>query len=104
MKYHFLHIIVLLIFLTPTVSVAQTAKKEKTVVVEESPAPELSVSNNILTIKNARVGSKLQILTIVGNKIKEIEIDNTEERYELNLPKAIYIFKLDGVVRKFVIR
>jgi len=86
---------------------AQQAKKEKTTVKEEALAPEMSVVNNVLYIQNAPVGAKLQIITIVGNKVREIEINDKEVRYELNqlnLPKAIYIFKLEGTVRKFVIK
>jgi hypothetical protein len=75
--------------------------------IEETLIPEMYVSNNILTIKNATVGTKLQIITIVGNKVREIEIQSSDASYPLNtlnLPRAIYIFKLDGVVRKFVIK
>jgi hypothetical protein len=79
-------------------------KKERSAVIEEITFPELNVINNILYIKNAPVGSKLEIITIVGNKVRQIEMKSGEGAYELNLPKAIYIFKLDGVVRKFVIR
>ncbi|MCC8145546.1 MAG: hypothetical protein LIO93_03715, partial [Bacteroidales bacterium] len=79
-------------------------KKVEVSVVEEEPRPELTVVDNILKVKNAPVGSKLEILTIVGSKVKEIEIKATDDSYELNLPRAIYIFKLEGTVRKFVIR
>jgi hypothetical protein len=40
----------------------------------------------------------------VGSKVREIEIQSREVAYELHLPKAIYIFKLEGMVRKFVIK
>jgi hypothetical protein len=79
-------------------------KKEQNAVIEGITFPEMNVVNNILYIKNAPVGSKLEIITIVGNKVRQIEMKSAEGAYELNLPKAIYIFKLDGVVRKFVIR
>ena len=79
-------------------------KKEPVVVIEEAPTPELSVVNNILSVKNARVGSRIEIISIVGNRIDSIEMKTTSGTYELRLPKAIYIFKLEGVVRKFVIR
>ena len=91
---------------------AQDAKKEKgimEVITEETETlnPEMYVSNNVLYIKNAPRGAKLHIITIVGNKVREINIHDTDVSYELsqwNLPKAIYIFKLEGLVRKIVIR
>jgi hypothetical protein len=79
-------------------------KKEKIVVVDETLTPELNVVNNILYVKNARIGSHLEIITIVGNKVCDFELKSVSASYELNLPKAIYIFKLEGVVRKFVIK
>ena len=85
---------------------AQEAKKEKGMIMEEALSPEMQmfVSNNTVYVKNAPKGAKLQIITIVGNKVREIEITNPDFSQVLNLPKAIYIFKLEGMVRKFVIR
>lgn len=101
----FLLIIACLLPVASQVSLyAQHTKKEKVVVTEETLMPELQVVNNTLYIKNAPIGAKLQIITIVGNKVREIEIRSSDMVYELNLSKAIYIFKLEGVVRKFVIR
>lgn len=73
--------------------------------VEEAKTPEINVVNNVLYVKNAPIGSRLEIVSIVGSKLKEIEMKSSSATYDLsNLPKAIYIFKLEGVVRKFVIR
>uniref|UniRef100_UPI00070279C9 T9SS type A sorting domain-containing protein n=1 Tax=Candidatus Symbiothrix dinenymphae TaxID=467085 RepID=UPI00070279C9 len=83
--------------------VAQNKARNGTPVAETA-TPELTVTNNTLHIKNATIGSKLEIITIVGNKVLQIEMQTTNSTYELNLPKAIYIFKLEGVVRKFVIK
>jgi hypothetical protein len=89
----------------PLSLLAQSVKKEKGAVANEiAVAPEMYVSDNILYIKDATIGAKLQIITIVGNKVREIEIQSRDVAYELNLPKAIYIFKLQGIVRKFVIK
>jgi len=93
--------------LLPLSLYAQEAKKEKGTIVEETLSPEMSVANNAVYIKNAPANAKLQIITIVGNKVREIEVNGNgrdEVSYTLNLPKAIYIFKLEGMVRKFVIR
>ncbi|GHV10624.1 hypothetical protein FACS1894162_5190 [Bacteroidia bacterium] len=82
---------------------AQQSGKGHTVITEDMSSPELSVENNIIHVRNATVGSKLKIVTVVGTTIQEIELQTKNSSYELNLPKAIYIFKLDGVVRKFII-
>ena len=85
---------------------AQQAKKEKGTVTEEVIAPEIKlyVYNNTVYVNNAPVGAKLQIITLLGSRMREIEITDEEFSQVLNLPKAIYIFKLEGKVWKAVIR
>ncbi|MDL2322821.1 T9SS type A sorting domain-containing protein [Bacteroidales bacterium OttesenSCG-928-A17] len=78
--------------------------KKEPVAVEESVAPEMSMVNNKLHVKNAPIGKRIEIMTILGNKVKEIEIKSPDGEYEISLPKAIYIFKLDGTVRKFIVK
>ncbi|GHT54564.1 hypothetical protein AGMMS49982_19450 [Bacteroidia bacterium] len=96
-------LLILLCTLTASPLVAQN-KARNGVSVAETATPELTVVNNTLHIKNATIGSKLEIITIVGNKVLQIEMQTANSTYELNLPKAIYIFKLEGIVRKFVIK
>ena len=79
-------------------------KGKEPVMVEEQVTPEMYVFNNKLILKNAPVGKRVEVITIIGNKIREIQITNSEGEYELNLPRAIYIFRLDGMVKKFVIK
>ena len=78
----------------------------KSAAVEESVVPEMTMTmvNNKLQVKNAPIGKRIEIITILGNKVKEIEIKSADAEYDLNLPKAIYIFKLDGTVRKFIVK
>ena len=83
---------------------AQDAKKEKGIMTEETLAPTMYVSNNILYVTDAPIGAKIQIITIVGNKVREITVQEHNASYILNLPKAIYIFKLEGTVRKVAIK
>ncbi|MDR2085797.1 MAG: hypothetical protein LBP72_01345, partial [Dysgonamonadaceae bacterium] len=92
-------LIVLFLFVSFQGFLFSQDKKEKISVSEEIVLPELSVVNNILYIKNAPVNSRLEIITIIGNKVLEIKIKSGNSAHELNLPKAIYIFKLEGVVR-----
>jgi hypothetical protein len=98
------YLIALLLLVSSPVFLFAQEKKDKVLVTEEVILPELSVANNILYIKNAPVGRRVEVITIVGNKVLEIEIKSTNVTHVLELPKAIYIFKLDGVVRKFVIK
>ena len=83
---------------------AQEAKKEKGMMTEEAPVPNMRVVDNILYVTDAPVGSKIQIISIVGNKVREITVQESNTSYVLNLPKTIYIFKMEGMVRKFVIK
>jgi hypothetical protein len=103
MKRVLLIVTLLLTFSIHTSLFAQD-KKERMIVTEETVLPELNVVNNILYIKNATAGTKVEIITILGNKVRQIEMTASEGTYELSLPKAIYIFKLGGVVRKFIIK
>ncbi|MDR0833069.1 MAG: hypothetical protein LBN93_02630 [Candidatus Symbiothrix sp.] len=94
-----------LMLLTAQGTLVAQNKGQNAVPVAEVYGPELSLTDkNVLIIKNATVGSKLEIITIVGNKVRQIELKTPDSSYELNLPKAIYIFKLEGVVRRFVIK
>jgi len=99
-------VIVLLTTLSYQTSVfSQDDKNRKEVVtIEEKIAPEMYVSANKLFVKNAPVGKRVEIISIIGNKIREIQITAPEFEYELNLPRAIYIFKMDGMVKKFIIK
>ena len=99
-------IIVFLLALSyPSFIFSQDNKNRKdAVAIEEQVTPEMYVSNNKLYLKNASVGKRVEIITIIGNKIREIQITAPENEYELNLPRAIYIFRLDGMVKKFVIK
>ena len=71
---------------------------------EEQVVPEMYVHENKLYIKNAPVGKKVEVITIIGNKIREIPITASEDVHVLNLPRAMYIFKMDGTIRKIVVR
>jgi hypothetical protein len=80
-------------------------KKELAVVSSEIVAPEVNVVENKLHLRNAPVGKRVQIITIIGNKVRDMEIKSSEIEIDLsNLPKAVYIVKLEGVVKKFVIK
>ena len=79
-------------------------RREPVVIEEQQIIPEMYVVNNRLYLKNAPVGKRVEVITIIGNKIREIHITTSELEYDLNLPRAIYIFRMDGMVKKFVIK
>ncbi|MDR1561498.1 MAG: T9SS type A sorting domain-containing protein [Dysgonamonadaceae bacterium] len=83
---------------------SQEEQRKKNEMVSEISPLEMNVSDNKLTLKNAPVGKQVVIYTIIGNKVRQIEIKSSNEEHELKLPRAIYIFKLEGVVKKFVIK
>ncbi|MDD2437103.1 MAG: T9SS type A sorting domain-containing protein [Massilibacteroides sp.] len=70
----------------------------------EAAEVEISIIDNRLKIKNALVGSKLEIYSIVGVKVFETEIKYSSGEYVLNLAKGYYIVRLKDTVRKIVIR
>jgi len=78
--------------------------RKEPVATDEQVMPEMYVVNNRLYIKNAPVGKRVEVITIIGNKIRDILITSSEFEYDLSLPRAIYIFRMDGMVKKFVIK
>jgi hypothetical protein len=100
----FLFAVILVIILSMQTFLSAQQQSGKRVAIVEMTLPEINIINNVLYIKNVRIGTKSQIFSIVGNKIREIEMKSEDGVYELNLAKGIYIFKLEGIVRKFVIK
>jgi len=80
-------------------------RKEPAAIEEQAMPDNMYVANNKLYVKNAPVGSRVEVFTIIGNKIRDIKITSPENVYDLNLPRAIYIFRMDdGTIKKFVIK
>lgn len=104
MKKYFVLFVVLFSSLCCFSLYSQEKRAETPVETEETPLPEMTIVENILYVKNAPVGAKIEILTIVGSKVKELKVRSRTDSYALNLPRAIYIFKLEGTVRKFVVK
>lgn len=93
-------------FLVLSLSVfARQERKGRVIVEPERPAVEITLlDSNVLVVKNAPIGKKIEVYSIVGNKMKEIEIKSSYGEYSLDLPKSIYIIKLGEIVRKYVIK
>jgi len=63
------------------------------------------VENKVYT-ENVPVGKKIEVLSIVGIKVEEIEIKTPTGEYFLNVPKGFYILRLNDntLIRKVAIR
>jgi len=67
-------------------------------------AIEISIVGNKIFIENAPIGKKIEIFSVVGLKVSEIEIKNSSGEYSLNASKGYYILKISDTFRKVVIR
>ena len=65
---------------------------------------KVSAVDNRIIVSNAPEKSKLEVFNIVGSKVKEIEMKQSSGEYPVTLPKGLYIVRIEGIVRKIVIR
>lgn len=70
-----------------------------------TPAPvEITAYDNYIKVANAPVGSVLEIYSVVGVKVREIEMKQPSGQYPVNLAKGYYIIRIGTTVRKIAIR
>lgn len=67
-------------------------------------AVTISASENRIIVANAPVGSKLEIYSVVGIKVKEIDMKTPSGEYVVNIAKGYYIIRIGETVRKIAIR
>lgn len=65
---------------------------------------EISAYDSCIHVKNAPIGSLLEIYSVVGIKVKEIKTKEVEGEYPVHIPKGYYIIRIGDTVRKVVIR
>ena len=65
---------------------------------------KVSIVDNRIIVSNAPQKSKLEVYNIIGSKVKEIEMKQPSGEYPVTLPKGYYIVRLEGIVRKILIR
>ena len=70
----------------------------------EPKSVEISAYDSCIKVKNAPVGSVLEIYSVVGIKVKEIKLTSSDGEYPVNIPKGYYIIRIGETVRKVVIR
>jgi len=106
MRKGLLFIAVMVFFSLQSAAYAQQDVKQKPVVVTDTTATIISlIDSNRLSVKNAPIGKKLIIYSIIGNKVKEFDIKISSAEYTLNLPKSVYIIKIgETITQKCVIK
>lgn len=70
----------------------------------ETPPVEVIAVDDRIKVTNAPTGSKLEIYSVVGIKVAEIEIKGSSGEYPVNVAKGYYIVRIGETVRKIAIR
>lgn len=70
----------------------------------EQPVVEITAFENKIIVNNATVGSLLEIYSVIGTKVKEIEMKETSGEYTVDIAKGYYIIRVGETVRKIAIR
>lgn len=103
-----IYLILLLLAFSAGYSASAQAEKSKEIsysVKQTDPAPvEITAFENRIKVENAPVGSMLEIYSVVGIKVKEIEMKQPSGEYIVNIAKGYYIIRIGETVRKVAIR
>ncbi|MDR1357287.1 MAG: hypothetical protein LBJ58_06430 [Tannerellaceae bacterium] len=86
---------------------AQQANGQSDAVRKEAtttPAIEVIAVDNRIKVSNAPVGSRLEIYSVVGIKVADIEMKQSCGEYVVNIAKGYYIIRIGETVRKVAIR
>ncbi|MDD4589963.1 MAG: hypothetical protein PHG06_05955 [Parabacteroides sp.] len=65
---------------------------------------EITAYDNKILVENAPIGSKLEIYSVVGIRVKEIIIKQSTCEYTVDIAKGYYIVRIGDTVRKIAIR
>ena len=102
-----IHIIALALAFSASYPVYAQANKSgvKTFASRQDPSPiEITAYENRIKVENAPVGSILEIYSVVGIKVKEIEVKQSTAEYVVDIAKGYYIIRIGDTVRKVAIR
>ena len=72
-------------------SAQQTVQVTHAIKQAEPDSIEISAYDNKVVVKNAPIGSKLEIYSVVGIRVKEIELKQPDGEYTVNIAKGYYI-------------
>ncbi len=70
----------------------------------EKDSVEISAYDNKIVVENAPAGSKLEIYSVVGIRVKEIPMKQSSGEYTVDIAKGYYIVRIGDTVRKVSIR
>lgn len=100
--------IILMLALGAVYSFAASAQQTNTAthITKESVLDSIDISayNNRVVVKNAPVGSTLEIYSVVGIRVKEIKMKQSSGEYPVDIAKGYYIIRIGATVRKIAIR
>ncbi|WP_270621630.1 T9SS type A sorting domain-containing protein [Parabacteroides merdae] len=71
---------------------------------KEPDSVEISAYDNKIVVENAPAGSKLEVYSVVGIRVKEIPMKQPSGEYTVDLAKGYYIVRIGDTVRKVSIR
>lgn len=84
---------------------AQQAGTTTSATKEKAPdSIEISAYDNKIVVENAPAGSKLEIYSVVGIRVKEIPMKQPSGEYTVDIAKGYYIVRIGETVRKVAIR
>ena len=86
---------------TVSTTTTTTAAKEKD---KDPDSIEISAYDNKIVVENAPAGSKLEIYSVVGIRVKEIPMKQPSGEYAVDIAKGYYIVRIGDTVRKISIR
>lgn len=87
-----------------TVNAQQAADSTRVAKQIKPDSVEISAYDNKIVVKNAPIGSKLEIYSVVGIRVKEFEMKQPDGEYTVNIAKGYYIIRIGDTVRKVAIR
>jgi len=89
----------------PLEVVAHQVRENVSSVKDKDPnAIEITAYDNKILVENAPIGSKLEIYSVVGIRVKEIIIKQSTCEYTVDIAKGYYIIRIGDTVRKIAIR
>ena len=65
---------------------------------------EINTYDNKIVVRNAPINSRLEIYSLVGIRVKEIEMKQSDGEYTVNIAKGYYIVRIGETVCKIAIR
>ena len=71
---------------------------------KEKDSVEISAYDNKIVVENAPAGSKLEVYSVVGIRVKEIPMKQPSGEYTVDIAKGYYIVRIGDTVRKVSIR